>query len=74
MNPGWKTLPCKNKTVRILNIVGLVIIVVMLAFTKDRFPKQKIAKIPPGQYLLFCIQYDRQAVFARTDDDHLGVL
>lgn len=37
MNLGWKTLPRKNKVVRILNLVGLIAIVVLLAFNKDRF-------------------------------------
>jgi thiol-disulfide isomerase/thioredoxin len=37
MNLGWKHLPRKNKIVRVLNIIGLVVIAVLLAVNKDRF-------------------------------------
>lgn len=37
MNLGWKTLPRKNKIVRTLNILGLIVIIALLAFNKDRF-------------------------------------
>lgn len=37
MNLGWKNIPKKLKIVRIANLVGLAVIVVLLAFNKERF-------------------------------------
>lgn len=37
MNLGWKHLPRKIKIVRIMNILGLVVIIVLLAANKERF-------------------------------------